>query len=75
LLVVEGGVAELAGVATLPAFRRRGLAADISAKMLERHFTAGGKLAWLSAAEAGLGCYRSIGFKEIGSQVNYIHGS
>jgi ribosomal protein S18 acetylase RimI-like enzyme len=73
LLMMEGAVAELAGVATLPEYRRRGLASDVSSCLLTSFFESGGKVVWLSAAdEAAWKTYSKLGFSRIGSQVNYI---
>ena len=67
------GNSELAGVATLPEFRRRGVAAAVSSRLLAEHFAAGGTGAWLSAAdEAARALYRKVGFQDAGVQLNYI---
>jgi ribosomal protein S18 acetylase RimI-like enzyme len=76
LLMPTGEVAELAGVATLPEFRRRGLASDASSRLISDFFEQNGKIVWLSAAdEAAKGTYTKLGFTQIGSQVNYIRPS
>ena len=64
---------ELVGVGTLPAFRRRGVAATVSSRVVADHFAAGGDIAWLSAGEAAAeAAYRKIGFKSAGVQANYM---
>ncbi len=72
LLMVEGQVAELAGVGTLPEFRGKRLAGDASAIAMARFFESGGSLVWLSAADdSAFSAYRRIGFTQAGHQVNY----
>lgn len=70
-LQLGGDAAELAGVFTLPAWRGRGLAALLCARLLEEYFADGGSLVWLSAAEGAQGVYRRLGFHEVGAQRNY----
>jgi len=70
-LIIGAGVAELAGVGTLPAQRRRGLAADVCTRLLATYFDGGHDLCWLSAAERAEGTYRRLGFRGIGTQHNY----
>jgi ribosomal protein S18 acetylase RimI-like enzyme len=61
-----GGVAELVGIATLPTFRRRGVAATVSSLLTQDHFERGGDLAWLTAGDAAAeAVYRRIGFSRI----------
>jgi predicted GNAT family acetyltransferase len=70
-----GGVAELAGVATLPEFRRRGLARAVSAAAVKAAFAAGVKLVCLTAADVGAErVYTAIGFRAIGVGLVYIAG-
>lgn len=69
-LVVAKDVAELAGVGTLPEFRRRGAASAVSTFALEDFFKPG-YLAWLSAGdEIAKAVYERLGFQLIGTQVN-----
>ena len=69
------GNSELAGVATLPQFRRHGVAAAVSSGLLVEHFAAGGNWAWLSAAdEVARALYRKVGFQDGGVQLNYMDG-
>lgn len=66
------GTAELAGVATHPAMRRRGVAAALSSFLMGHHFTHGGDLIWLSAADAAAqAVYQKVGFSEIDVRLNY----
>ena len=65
-----GDVAELAGVWTHPAFRRRGLAHAACHALLAAGFAAGVAQAWLSAAEGALTLYQRLGFERVGTQVN-----
>lgn len=68
-----GPVAELAGVATDPDLRRRGGAATVSSFLVREHFRRGGRLAWLSAGDAGAqAAYEQVGFRLIDSRLNYI---
>jgi ribosomal protein S18 acetylase RimI-like enzyme len=67
------GNCELAGVATLPEFRRRGVAAAVSSRLLADHFASGGEWAWLSAGdEIARALYLKVGFQDAGVQLNYI---
>jgi ribosomal protein S18 acetylase RimI-like enzyme len=71
-LLVGAGAAELAGVATLPGERRRGLASALCARLLTDAFaTPAIDLAWLSAATpAARHLYARLGFAPAGTQVN-----
>jgi ribosomal protein S18 acetylase RimI-like enzyme len=67
------GVAELAGVATSPALRRRGVAASLTSFLTEQLFAAGGTLAWLSAGDAAAqAVYERVGFVVTDTRLNYI---
>lgn len=67
------GVCELAGVATLPALRRQGVAKALCSFLIKDHFEGGGDLVWLSAGNAiAQATYESIGFRVVGSRLNYI---
>jgi ribosomal protein S18 acetylase RimI-like enzyme len=50
------------GIATLPAFRRRGIGAALSSYLLEDR-AGDADLAFLDASELGLGVYRRLGFE------------
>ena len=72
-LVTAEETAELAGVATHPAHRRRGVAATLSSALIGDHFTGGGRLVWLSAGDdAARAVYAGIGFRLAGARLNYI---
>ncbi len=72
VLMIGGGAAELAGVGTLPAFRRHGYAADLCGRLLESYLEHTGAPAWLSADdEIAEGLYGALGFHRIGTQLNY----
>jgi ribosomal protein S18 acetylase RimI-like enzyme len=67
------GVAELTGVATTPALRRRGVAATLTSFLAEQLFTAGGTLAWLSAGDTvAQAVYERVGFAVADTRLNYI---
>jgi ribosomal protein S18 acetylase RimI-like enzyme len=71
-LIRVGSVAELAGVWTLPDWRRRGLARACCRLLLERFFADGGEIAWLSAGDpGGEALYRQLDFRPCGTQLNY----
>ena len=67
------GVAEVAGVGTSPALRRRGVAASLTSFLTEQLFADGGTLAWLSASDAGAqAVYERVGFAVVDTRLNYI---
>ncbi len=67
------GVAEVAGVATTPALRRRGVAATLTSFLAGQLFAAGGTLAWLSAGDAtAQAAYERVGFTVVDTRLNYI---
>ncbi|WP_026868378.1 GNAT family N-acetyltransferase [Inquilinus limosus] len=70
LLLIGGDTAELAAVGTRPAFRRRGLAEAVCRRLLAAYF-AGGELAWLSAAAGAEPLYAKLGFRPVGTQLNF----
>lgn len=72
VLMIGGGGAELAGVGTLPAYRRHGYAADLCGRILAEHFHRSADPVWLSADdEIAAGLYGALGFKAVGTQLNY----
>ena len=72
VLMIGGGAAELAGVGTLPAYRRHGYAADLCGRLLDGYFEHTGAPAWLSADDdIAEGLYGALGFHRIGTQLNY----
>ena len=67
------GVAELGGIATSPALRRRGVAASLTSFLTAQLFDEGGKLAWLSAGDAAArAVYERVGFAVMDTRLNYI---
>ncbi|NEQ21673.1 MAG: GNAT family N-acetyltransferase [Microcoleus sp. SIO2G3] len=67
------GISELVGVATLPAQRRRGVAATLCTALVNDHFKGGGELVWLSAGDAiAQATYERIGFCLVDARLNYI---
>ncbi|MCC7433965.1 MAG: GNAT family N-acetyltransferase [Methanoregulaceae archaeon] len=64
-------VREIAGVATLPEYRRRGHAGAVIQALLKRFFEAGGEVAWLTPGDAGAEqLYSKLGFVAAGTQLN-----
>ncbi|HEX6873793.1 MAG TPA: GNAT family N-acetyltransferase [Micromonosporaceae bacterium] len=62
------GAAEIVGVATLPAARRRGLGAAVSAVLSQHALASGWELVFLSAASEDVArVYARIGFERIGT--------
>ncbi len=65
---VVGDTAEITGVGTLPAYRRQGLAAAVTAVLAKDAVRRGARLLWLSATdEAVARVYSRLGFREIGT--------
>lgn len=65
------GWAELAGVFTVPARRRRGDALRVCGSLLADGHAAGIAHVWLSAAEGARQLYARLGFVTAGTQLNY----
>jgi ribosomal protein S18 acetylase RimI-like enzyme len=71
-LLPAGPIAEVVGVATHPSFRRRGVAATLSAALAQAHVDAGGEVCWLSAGDAAAQrVYERVGFTMIDERLNY----
>ncbi|MCW2992127.1 MAG: acetyltransferase [Solirubrobacterales bacterium] len=69
---IVAGTTEVGGVATPPEFRRRGIAAAVTAAALEAAFAAGAELAWLSAAsDDSHRIYDRMGFEVAGTLLAY----
>jgi len=68
---IGGGVGELAGVWTLPEKQKQGLAYKLCQRLLNDYFDQGYDLCWLSAAKGALRLYEKLGFKVVGTQLNY----
>ena len=63
-----GEVAEIAGVATLPVARRRGLGAAVTATLARELLDAGTELVFLSAGSEEIArVYLRVGFRRIGT--------
>jgi predicted GNAT family acetyltransferase len=61
-----GGVTEIAGVGTLPAHRRRGLAAAVTSALVADALDRGVEVVFLSAADGDVArVYRRLGFAPI----------
>ncbi len=61
------GVSEITGVATLPAYRRRGLGSAVTAVLAEDAVRRGARLLWLSASDDTVArVYSRLGFREVG---------
>lgn len=68
-----GEVANVVGVATLPAFRRRGLAQAISALLIRRAQGRGSRVVFLSAMSEDVArMYASVGFQRVGTSCSAI---
>jgi predicted GNAT family acetyltransferase len=66
----ESSTAEIAGVGTLPAYRRRGLASAVTAALAIDAFDRGIEVVWLSAADVDVAAmYARIGFRRVGTYV------
>jgi len=66
------GLGEITAIVTTPAMRRRGVAAAVVSFLLNELFENGGDIAWLNAAnEQARSVYARLGFRSIGSLLNY----
>jgi GNAT superfamily N-acetyltransferase len=64
----SGGVAEIVGVATLPAVRRQGLGAAVTALLVEQALERGVQTVFLSAADDDVArVYERLGFRRVGT--------
>lgn len=73
-IVTGGGAGELAGVWTAPGERRQGFGYAVCQRLLADYFAAGHELCWLSAAEGALSVYARLGYRRVGTQLNYADG-
>ncbi|MCC7230026.1 MAG: GNAT family N-acetyltransferase [Fimbriimonadaceae bacterium] len=65
-------VREIAGIGTLPEFRRQGIATAVIEELLDRFFRDGGEIAWLTPGDEGAqSLYQGLGFQPIAEQVCY----
>jgi len=63
-----GGVSEVVGVATLPAARRRGLGAAVTAALVEDARRGGAEIVFLSAGDDDVArLYERLGFERVGT--------
>jgi len=68
-----GEVTYVVGVATLPAFRRRGLGQAISALLIRHALGLGARVVFLSAmSEEVARMYASVGFQRVGTSCSAI---
>ena len=66
------GLGEITAIVTSPEMRRRGVAAAVVSFLLNELFDNGGSIAWLNAAnEQARSVYARLGFRGIGSLLNY----
>ena len=71
----HGGLGEMVGVATLPELRRRGVAGTLCSYLLDEVFTRANDFVWLDAAdELAQSVYDKLGFRLVGTLLNYIDG-
>jgi len=72
LLPAHAGVTEIAGVATLHAFRRQGIATRLVAHAVQTAFDQGLEAVFLTAGSAEAGrVYEGVGFRTLGSGLAY----
>ncbi|MEQ1823173.1 MAG: GNAT family N-acetyltransferase [Fimbriimonadaceae bacterium] len=68
----DRAIREIAGIATLPEFRRKGAATAVLNCLLTEFFDGGGDLVWLSAGDDGAkAAYAKVGFIDAGVQANW----
>lgn len=66
------GAAELAGIVTQKALRRRGVAATVTSELVRRHFDRGGDFVFLDAAgDEAVKVYEGLGFTPFGTILVY----
>ena len=71
-LFQSDGLGEITSIVTLPDFRRRGVAGALVSFLIGRLIEHGGNIAWLNAAnERARSVYARLGFRSVGSLVNY----
>jgi len=64
---LEGALSEVTGVATLPAFRRKGLGAAVTAVLADDAVRRNARLVWLSADSVDVArVYERLGFRQVG---------
>lgn len=73
LMPAYDGIAEIAGVATLSAFRRRGIGAAITGHVVQVAFGQGVEVAFLTAMDARAGrVYTRVGFAALGAGLAFV---
>jgi len=71
----HNGISELAGLATLEAYRRQGVATAITTLAVKRAFDQGVEVVFLSAADEKAGrVYQRVGFENYATVLAYING-
>jgi ribosomal protein S18 acetylase RimI-like enzyme len=66
------GLGELAGVATLPGFRRLGVASAISGALTSEHFALDGRTVWLAAgSDEAARVYSALGYQVLATRLLY----
>jgi predicted GNAT family acetyltransferase len=69
---IRNGITEISGVSTLPAFRRRGFAANLTTAMARAAFAEGAQVTFLTAmSDAAARVYARIGYTAIGNLLKY----
>jgi ribosomal protein S18 acetylase RimI-like enzyme len=62
------GIAEIAGIGTLPRFRARGIGSAVTARLAADLFAEGFESVWLTAGSEGAGrVYQRLGFRSLGA--------
>ncbi|WP_022927909.1 GNAT family N-acetyltransferase [Patulibacter americanus] len=70
-LEIRGGTTEVVGIGTLPAFRGRGVAAAVTARLVQRAFAAGAEIAVLTPGDEATGrIYARCGFSVRGEMLH-----
>ncbi len=73
LLPVHNGITEITGIATLPAFRRQGMATLLTSYAVQAAFDQGLDGVFLTAGSAAAGrVYGRVGFRTVGSGMAYV---
>ena len=71
-LFEEDGLGEISSIVTLSEWRRRGVAASVVSLLIRQLIETGRSIAWLNAAnEQARALYAGLGFRSIGSLLNY----
>jgi predicted acetyltransferase len=65
LIYIEGGVAGLYWISTVPDYRKKGFGLSLTSHILEQIKKRGIKTAVLNSSKAGSNLYRKMGFEEL----------